>query len=72
MRHRQPVTLPIETAEAVQRPAESGQVESISRYVTETVGTSLAVVLWVFDRWPTMARLSARGRDRGVCGGGLR
>ncbi len=29
------VTLPIEDAEAVERLAESGQVESVSRYVTE-------------------------------------
>ncbi|MDQ2789404.1 MAG: hypothetical protein DLM60_12705 [Pseudonocardiales bacterium] len=31
------VTLPIEDAEAVERLAESGQVESVSRYVTEAV-----------------------------------
>jgi Arc/MetJ-type ribon-helix-helix transcriptional regulator len=31
------VTLPIEDAEALERLAESGQVESVSRYVTEAV-----------------------------------
>ena len=31
------VTLPIEDAEAVERLAESGQIESVSRYVTEAV-----------------------------------
>jgi Arc/MetJ-type ribon-helix-helix transcriptional regulator len=31
------VTLPIEDAEAVERLAESGQVESVSRYITEAV-----------------------------------
>lgn len=31
------VTLPIEDAEAVQRLAEAGEVESVSRYVTEAV-----------------------------------
>ncbi len=31
------VTLPIEDAEAVERLAESGQVESVSRYVSEAV-----------------------------------
>jgi Arc/MetJ-type ribon-helix-helix transcriptional regulator len=31
------VTLPIEDVEAVERLAESGQVESVSRYVTEAV-----------------------------------
>ncbi|MGH3929269.1 MAG: hypothetical protein ACRDTF_04760 [Pseudonocardiaceae bacterium] len=31
------VTLPIEDAEAVERLAEAGEVESVSRYVTEAV-----------------------------------
>jgi Arc/MetJ-type ribon-helix-helix transcriptional regulator len=31
------ITLPIEDAEAVERLAESGQIESVSRYVTEAV-----------------------------------
>jgi Arc/MetJ-type ribon-helix-helix transcriptional regulator len=31
------ITLPIEDAEAVERLAESGHVESVSRYVTEAV-----------------------------------
>jgi Arc/MetJ-type ribon-helix-helix transcriptional regulator len=31
------VTLPIEDAEAVERLAQSGQVESVSRYITEAV-----------------------------------
>ena len=31
------MTLPIEDAEAVERLAESGQIESVSRYVTEAV-----------------------------------
>ena len=31
------VTLPIEDAEAVEHLVESGQVESVSRYVTEAV-----------------------------------
>ncbi|MGH3933607.1 MAG: hypothetical protein ACRDS1_01255 [Pseudonocardiaceae bacterium] len=31
------VTLPIEEAETVERLVESGQVESVSRYVTEAV-----------------------------------
>ena len=31
------VTLPIEDAEAVERMAEAGEVESVSRYVTEAV-----------------------------------
>ncbi len=31
------ITLPIDDAEAVERLAESGQVESVSRYVTEAV-----------------------------------
>lgn len=31
------VTLPIEDAQAVERLAEAGEVESVSRYVTEAV-----------------------------------
>jgi antitoxin ParD1/3/4 len=31
------VTLPIEDAEAVERMAQAGEVESVSRYVTEAV-----------------------------------
>ena len=31
------ITLPIEDAEAVERMAEAGEVESVSRYVTDAV-----------------------------------
>jgi hypothetical protein len=46
------VTLPIEDAEAMERLAESGQVESVSRYVTEAVAfrrVSEAFGGWVLD-----------------------
>lgn len=60
------VTLPIEDAEAVERLAESGQVESVSRYVTEAVAfrrareDGLAVLERRFGKPPEYALQWAR------------
>ncbi|MGH3867675.1 MAG: hypothetical protein ACRDQ4_16365 [Pseudonocardiaceae bacterium] len=60
------VTLPIEDAEAVERLAESGQVESVSRYVTEAVAfrrareDGLAVLARRFGKPPDYALEWAR------------
>jgi Arc/MetJ-type ribon-helix-helix transcriptional regulator len=72
------VTLPIEDAEAVERMTEAGEVESVSRYVTEAVAfrrareDGLAVLERRFGKPPEEAltwardlvaqRLSRRGR----------
>ncbi len=61
------VTLPIEDAEVVERLAESGQVESVSRYVTEAVAfrrareEGLAVLERRFGKPPDYALEWARG-----------
>ncbi len=60
------VTLPIEDAEAVERLAESGQIESVSRYVTEAVAfrrareDGLAVLESRFGKPPDYAMEWAR------------
>lgn len=60
------VTLPIEDAEAVERLAESGQVESVSRYITEAVAfrrareDGLAVLARRFGKPPEYALEWAR------------
>jgi Arc/MetJ-type ribon-helix-helix transcriptional regulator len=60
------VTLPIEDAEALERLAESGQVESVSRYVTEAVAfrrareDGLAVLERRFGKPPEQALEWAR------------
>jgi Arc/MetJ-type ribon-helix-helix transcriptional regulator len=61
------VTLPIEDAEAVERLASSGQVESVSRYVTEAVAfrrareDGLVVLERRFGKPPEYALQWARG-----------
>jgi Arc/MetJ-type ribon-helix-helix transcriptional regulator len=61
------VTLPIEDAEAVERLAEAGEVESVSRYVTEAVAfrrareDGLAVLERRFGKPPQDALEWARG-----------
>jgi Arc/MetJ-type ribon-helix-helix transcriptional regulator len=60
------VTLPIEDAEAVERMAEAGEVESVSRYVTEAVAfrrareDGLAVLERRFGKPPDEALAWAR------------
>lgn len=61
------VTLPIEDAEAVETMVASGQVESVSRYVTEAVAfrrlreDGLAVLERRFGKPPEYALEWARG-----------
>jgi hypothetical protein len=52
------ITLPIEDAEAVERLAASGQVESVSRYVTEAVAFRRATRMV----WPCFSAGSASHR----------
>lgn len=60
------VTLPIEDAEAIERMAEAGEVESVSRYVTEAVAfrrareDGLAVLERRFGKPPDEALVWAR------------
>jgi Arc/MetJ-type ribon-helix-helix transcriptional regulator len=60
------ITLPVEDAEAVKRLAASGQVESVSRYVTEAVAfrrareDGLAVLERRFGKPPEYALQWAR------------
>lgn len=60
------VTLPIEDAEAIERMAEAGKVESVSRYVTEAVAfrrareDGLAVLERRFGKPPDEALAWAR------------
>lgn len=61
------ITLPIEDAEAVERMAEAGEVESVSRYVTEAVAfrrareDGLAMLERRFGKPPDEALAWARG-----------